>query len=101
MARPTKLTEDLIDDLAAAIRTGMPIKLACQGAGISYESFHQWRTGCFPDSVSTDLQDCFEVAVGRAEAEALYEALVVIKAAASFCERRFPEYFGRHRRSAR
>ncbi len=109
MARPSKLTEELIADLAAAIRTGMPIKLACQRVGISFESYRQWRSGAFPDSVSTDLQERFEVAVGRAEAQALYDALVVIKAAsiakipgkwraaACFCERRFPEDFGRHR----
>lgn len=112
--RPSKLTPEVIAALSGAIAVGMPYELACRQAGISYRAFTDWRSGRFPASVKPALRHAFSQSLKRAEAEALYDALSVIKAAsmgtappgaewqaaAWFAERRCPEHFGRSRKSA-
>ena len=41
--RPTKRTPDVVKKLFDAIKEGVPFKLACMYAGITYECFNQWR----------------------------------------------------------
>src|SRR5215831_7799193 len=41
--RPTKRTKAVLTPLFEAIRIGVPYKLACMAAGISYECFNKWR----------------------------------------------------------
>ena len=41
--RPTKRTKAVLRPLFKAIRIGVPYKLACMAAGITYESFNNWR----------------------------------------------------------
>lgn len=107
--RPSKLTFEVIDGLAEAIRLGMPYALACHQVGIAYRTFNDWDNGRFPKYASIELRSLFSQSIKRAEAEALYEALLVIKraslgqclnnadwkAAAWFVEKRYPQYFGR------
>jgi hypothetical protein len=115
--RKSKLTPEVIQDLAQAIEAGMPYELACEHAEISYRSFHNWINGRFPASVSEERRALFLQTIKGAEAEAMFQALAAIKAAqngeltpgvdwksaAWFLERRYPEHFGRgrHRRDSR
>ena len=41
--RPTKRTEAVLKPLFEAIKIGVPYKLACMAAGISYDCFNHWR----------------------------------------------------------
>ncbi len=43
LGRPTKFTEETIQDVLHAISLGSPYELACDYAGISYELFRQWH----------------------------------------------------------
>jgi hypothetical protein len=42
MARPTKLNDELTDLICENIELGLSYNLACQGAGITFETFNQW-----------------------------------------------------------
>jgi hypothetical protein len=107
--RKSKLTPEVIRELAEAIEAGMPYEAACEYAEISYRSFHDWINGRFPASVSEEHRSLFLQSIKGAAAEAAYQALGVIQAAGSgelppgadwksaawFLERRYPEHFGR------
>jgi hypothetical protein len=41
--RPTKRTKAVLKVLFDATKEGVPYKLACMAAGISYECFSKWR----------------------------------------------------------
>lgn len=43
MARPTKLTPEVAERLVHAISVGASYKAACRYAGISYQTFLNWR----------------------------------------------------------
>lgn len=43
MGRPSKLTDDLIEELCGYLEEGMPTSTACDLAGISARSFQRWR----------------------------------------------------------
>ena len=43
IGRPTKRTKAVVKVLFDAIKEGVPYKLACMAAVITYESFNNWR----------------------------------------------------------
>ena len=91
--RPTKRTEVVLKPLFAAIRIGVPYKLACMAAGISYDCFSNWRR---EDPV-------FDAEVEHAAAEPAVklfktireQALETWQAGAWALERRYPEMFAK------
>ena len=91
--RPTKRTEVVLKPLFAAIRIGVPYKLACMAAGISYDFFSNWRR---EDPV-------FDAEVEQAAAEPAVklfktireQALETWQAGAWALERRYPEMFAK------
>lgn len=94
MARPTKYTPETAKKITDAIRVGATFHLACAYAGISEETFSQWRKK-FPE---------FSEAVKEAEGGAAVKWLALIdkaagdgtwQAAAWKLERRYPEQYGR------
>jgi hypothetical protein len=42
MARPTKLTSHLADDIATRLRSGVPRVMAAESLGIHRDAFHNW-----------------------------------------------------------
>lgn len=95
MGRPTKLSDELTDQLAAIFRDGQTsIESACALVGISRSTYHKWMKE-FPD---------FSDAIEKARAEAVQGYLGVIKnaadsgtwqAAAWWLERVLPAQYGR------
>jgi transposase len=94
MARPTKYTPETAKKIYDAIRVGATYELACAYAGISYETFNQWRKA----------KAQFSEAVKEAEGGAAIKWLAQIdkaaqdgtwQAAAWKLERRYPREYGR------
>lgn len=97
MARPTKYVPETIDRVLSAIAIGAPFTHACHYAGISFETFNEWRK---------DKPE-FSEQVKNAEGKAVVGWLERIEqaakdgnwqAAAWKLERRLPEEFGRRER---
>lgn len=117
MARPTKLTPEVEDAMVRAILVGASYKTACQYAGISYQTFLNWRkrAGAVKERQGKSRNapsDEFDVRligfvdhIKEAEAVAAIKSLVKIngaakkdwRAAAWMLERRFPNEYGRRR----
>ena len=102
--RPTKLTEDLKEQLCRLISAGNYINTACQVAGITEQAFHSWiRRGLYEEE---GIYHDFARAVERAEAQAKARNVAIIQAAAkddwraalTWLERRYPEEWGKHNR---
>lgn len=107
--RPPALTPAVITELEQGILVGMPYDLACDLAGISFQTFNEYRKGNWPRSIPIALRKDFSERIKRAEARAVFEALATIKAAslgnlpdgalwtaaAWLLERRYPHHFGR------
>lgn len=95
MARPTKYTPETAKKICDAVRVGSTFALACAYAGISEETFSQWRKK-YPE---------FSEAVKTAEGQAAIKWLAIIdkaatednvwQAAAWKLERRYPRDYGR------
>lgn len=94
MARPTKYTDELVTKLCQAIELGATYELACNYAGITFETFRQWR----------DKKPEFAARVHEAEGKATVKWLAKIEqaatdgawqAAAWKLERRYPHSYGR------
>jgi transposase len=91
--RPTKRTEAVLKPLFKAIRIGVPYKLACMAAGISYDCFNHWR--------KQDPE--FDRQVEQAAAEPAVKLFNTIRqqapqawqAGAWSLERRYPEMFAK------
>jgi transposase len=104
--RPTNLTPECHATIVKAVRQGMYVKSAVEGAGITEATYYRWlergRRGEEPF-------ESFLIDVEQASAEATLDALGVIRkaaetdwrAAAWFLERRFPGQYGKHARSSR
>jgi hypothetical protein len=102
MARPTKLTPGTTKKLCEAIRLGAPYEHACNYAGVSYDSFNNWRN---LGQVATEGKYFqFFNAIKKAEGDATKKWLKVIEdaaddgnwpAAAWKLERRYPDQFGK------
>lgn len=92
--RPTKYVPEVIEKILNAIAVGAPFSHACNYAGISFETFNEWRK---------DKSE-FSEQVKNAEGKAVVGWLARIEqaakdgnwtAAAWKLERRFPEDFGK------
>lgn len=100
MARPTKLTPELQDQMCNVLRTGVFIDAACHYVGISPATYYNWtdrgRAGEEPFAE-------FLEAVEKARASATVRALTLVQkaaedswqAAAWYLERSHPDQFGR------
>lgn len=93
MARPTKYTPETVKKITDAIKLGATYELACNYAGISYDSFKKWRND----------KPAFAEAVQLAEGEAAVKWLAKIEASAADhwqaaawkLERRYPQDYGK------
>ena len=94
--RPTKYSPEIVALICEGIAKGMPFKYAAARAGISQDTFCEWRTR-YPE---------FSEAIKRAEADGMYANLKRIGQAASkgdtasakwLLEHRYPEEFSRNR----
>ncbi len=116
MARPTKLTPEVEGRLVQAISVGATYKDACAYAGISYQTFLNWKKRAqrsetqedeFDDEPeeTTDRFVEFFDRIKRAQGEAAVGWLTTIskavrrdwKAGAWILERRYPESYDRNR----
>lgn len=105
MARPSKFTSDTVERLCHAITLGATYELACKYAGLSYETFNEWRNGRkFPKGTTAEQKAEFSDAINAAEGEATVAWLHTIERAASGghwqaaawkLERRYPSSYGR------
>lgn len=109
MGRKSVFDRAQIDKLAEGIRVGMPIDLALERCGLARSTYYDWKADQWPRSVKIIDREWFSDTIKGAAAEAVYEALVVIKnasvgqlppgsswqSAAWLLERRYPEHFGR------
>ena len=111
MARPTKLTEELIQQIRGLIVLGLSYKLVADNIGVSEETFRKWRkqgTTLIEEQklLKTPMENLLiELAktVKTANAEAVSRRLLRLDEGAKegkhqidmwFLERRFPEDFG-------
>lgn len=102
--RPTKFTPETVDRLIEAVRLGLPLHLAAESAGVSYQTFNEWQQGRFPRGADKDLKHEFSEALTRAKGESALRLMDLIqsaapddwRAAAWILERRFPKDFGKH-----
>ena len=94
--RRSKYTPETVDKITQAIRLGATYKLACDYAGISEDTFANWKR----------LHSDFSEAIKTAEGGAVVGWLVKIEkaategnwqAAAWKLERRYPEMYGKQR----
>lgn len=94
MARKTKYTPDTVEKLTMAIKLGASYELACKFAGISEDTFANWRKRY------SDFSD----AIQEAEGAGVMQWLAKIEkaandgswqAAAWKLERRYPQTYGR------
>lgn len=93
--RRTKYTPETVDKITQAIRLGATYRLACDYAGISEETFSQWR----------NTKPEFSEAIHQAEGDAAIKWLALIEKhavdlpqwAAWKLERRYPDMYGRNR----
>jgi len=104
MARPSKFTPETIRRLLEAIALGATYAAACRYAGITFETFNQWRRGHVPRLANPKLKAEFSDGLTRAEAEAEMYALAAIRTAAAngewraaawWLERRHPRDYGK------
>jgi len=103
MTRQPVLTQRVVDDLAMAISLGATYDLACKYAGISYDTFADWRKGKLPRSVEPEIKARFVQVTTRAEGQAAVKWLAKIeqaanedwRAAAWKLERRHPHDYGK------
>ena len=93
MARRSKYTPETVDKITQAIRLGATYQLACNYAGITYETFNQWRKS----------KPEFSEAITQAEGDAAIKWLALVNKgaqdlpqwAAWMLERRYPEMYGK------
>ena len=105
MAAPSKFTPETVEKLVQGIRLGATYELACKSAGISYQTFNEWRNGrSFPKGVTKAQKSEFSDAIEKAEGDAALQWLAKIEKAASEgawqaaawkLERRYPHAYGR------
>ena len=101
MARPSKLTPEIIKKLTEAIRAGNYYEAACAYAGIHYSTFRKWMQKG-ETAKSGKFREFFD-AVTRAEHEAEVRMVAQwqkhmpedYRAIRDFLERRYPERWGR------
>lgn len=93
MARKTKYTPETVEKVAQAIRLGSTYILACHYAGISFETFNEWR------KAKPEFSDTINAAEGKAAVAWLARIEDASKsqwqAAAWKLERRYPQEYGK------
>ena len=103
MARPSKLTPNIIKRIGENIALGLPYSLAAEAAGIAYQTFNDWMNKGKTEKSGKYYQ--FYKYIQKCNADATKECLkrldVAVKAGDTrictwILERRFPENFGRH-----
>lgn len=115
MARPTKLTPELQEEILGYIKEGMYIEPACALAHVTRQTYHNWKTWGEEggEGENAELYREFFDAATHAEAVAQHSATVGIcdaadvqtlaenekpgdwRALAWFLERRFPALYGK------
>lgn len=105
MGAPSKFTPQTVEKLVQAIRLGATYELAAKSAGISYQTFNEWRAGrSFPKGTTAAQKAEFSDAIEKAEGDAAVQWLAKIEkaandgawqAAAWKLERRYPGQYGR------
>lgn len=104
MARPSKLTKELIDTITLAIRAGNDKKVAAQLAGISESTYYSWLEQAKEPDAEPELLEFLE-SVEQAEAYAEVMRITRItqaadngtwQAAAWWLERKHSERWGRN-----
>jgi hypothetical protein len=103
MARPTKLTKAIADQIVAAIRCGNYAATAARSAGIGERTYYTWlKRGESVAKADAPFRQ-FRQAIKKAEGEAEVHAVALVrqampddwKAAMTWLERRFPERWRR------
>jgi transposase len=103
MPRPTKLTPQIRDHIAAAIRSGNYADAAAKSAGIGETTYYQWlKRGESNAKVDRPFRE-FREAIKKAEGEAEVHAVALVRqampdnwqAAMTWLERRFPDRWRR------
>src|SRR5262245_23417826 len=100
MARPTKLTPELREQIVQALRAGNYAEAACQAAGISASTYYRWMAR---GEQEPGVYREFRVAVLQAEAVAEVHAVAIVRramgedwrAALAYLERRHPNRWRR------
>lgn len=96
--RPTKLTEDLIEQIAKLVREGNYIETACAFCGINKDTYYRWaKDGA---RAKSGIKKRFSDAIKKAVAESEMNDLETIRLDPSWqskawrLERRFPDKWG-------
>ncbi|MFH1670394.1 MAG: hypothetical protein ABIA92_02300 [Patescibacteria group bacterium] len=91
MARPTKYTEDTINGICKWIMGGNSYVDACTMAGISYQTFNEWR------HEKSEFSDAIKKAEAKCKAARISRILDASEekwqAAAWWLERRYPDEY--------
>lgn len=104
VGRKTKLTEEMIEEIAKHIELGMINKDVAQLVGISETTFYNWMNEGENSKDDNNIFRKFYLKVKEAEAKAIKRNLAIIQraanegnwqAAAWFLERKRPEDWGR------
>lgn len=99
--RRSKLTPELIEQIAQDVGIGVPVKDACVRAGIGTSTYHRWRERA--ETARSGISRDFRESLARGEANLLTLNLVTVRkaandgdwrAAAWLLARRFPDSFG-------
>lgn len=99
--RKSKLNDETKDIILKHIADGMPVKLSCMAAGVSENTFYQWKRKGSREP--NGYYGKFFKEVQTAEGQAISVKMMQVhaasqrswQAAAWWLERRYPEYFGR------
>jgi hypothetical protein len=104
MARPTKLTSEIVDKICTAIRAGNYAKIAAGMAGISESTYYSWLEQAKKPDAEPEFLEFLE-SIERAEADAEVAAVIRIRQAADngtwqaagwLLERKHGERWGRN-----
>ena len=104
MARPTKLTPEVQEQITRLIRVGNTVEVSAEAAGIARNTFNHWMQRGTEEGVKNKPHRDFREAVERARAEAEANLVARIAKAAQngswsaagwLLERRAPERWGK------
>jgi transposase len=100
--RPQAYTPAKAARIVAAIKKGLPYKLAASAGGVSYNTFARWRNdGSNPDGPSHFREFLNQVRMAEADAAIRFVGLIETAAATHWqaaswmLERRYPDLYGK------
>lgn len=106
MARRSKLTTALIDQISTLVSDGVPLEVAAKASGISSRTYYRWfKRG---EEAKTGLYCQFWQSLTRAKASSEARLISVVtraadngewRAAIALLERLYPDRYARHRQS--